>query len=323
MTPPAPPIQVAVSVDVEEDGLGRGRYPRIPPGVSNVAALERLAFVTRDWGIPLTLLATHPVVMDDACANRLSRWRRDLGAEIGAHLHPWNTPPFSDDGPDPGGDPTPLDAEKIATLRSAIEQRIGVVPSSFRMGRFAIRERLFDDLQRAGFSRDASVVPFHASSGALPAYASSPAPFLLRPPSGASGALWEIPLTTLPVWPPAGRWMAKATLGRQRPGPAALQAAFQRVGVVGVHPAWFSLPAMCAAARLHAARGGRLLHVFLHSSDLLPGCTPAVPTERAARRMLDRLARFLRWLHRRQAVAGATLASAALDSPFPAPHPFC
>ena len=95
------------------------------------------------------------------------------------------------------------------------------------------------------------------------------------------------------------------------------------VGVVGVHPAWFSLPAMCAAAHLHAARGGRLIHVFLHSSDLLPGCTPAVPTERAARRMLDRLARFLRWLHRRHAVAGATLASAAMDSPFPAPRPFC
>ncbi|MGD9781044.1 MAG: hypothetical protein AB7V14_02705 [Kiritimatiellia bacterium] len=313
MSRAASSVQVAISLDVEEDGLGCGRYPRVPPGVANVAALERLEFVTRDFGIPLTLLATYPVIMDDVCLARLVRWRDQRDAEIGAHLHPWNTPPFPEGDAEGNGNPTPWDGEKMATLRAAIEQRTGRAPVSFRMGRFAVSERMFDDVQRAGFRRDASVVPFHATSGALAAYAVSPNPYRLRAETDSFPALWEIPLTTLPVWPCAGRWMAAATTGLRRPWQAPLQRVFQRIGVAGLHPAWFALPVMCWAARLHIARGGRLLHVFMHSSDLMPGCTPAFPTEQSVQRQINRLAAFLRWLQRRYSVAGATLGAVRLD----------
>lgn len=313
MTPSCASVQIAISVDVEEDGLGCGRYPRTAPGVANVAALERLEFVTRDFGFPLTLLASYPVIMDDACADRLARWREQRGAEIGAHLHPWNTPPFPDGPPNNDGGPTPLDGDKIAVLAAAIAQRIGTAPVSFRMGRFAIPERLFSDLQRAGFRREASVVPFHAASGGTSAYAVPPDPYCLRPATGASAALWEVPLTNLPTWPRAGRWMTTATRGPRRPWKTGLQSAFQRFGVAGLHPAWFSLPVMCWATRLHVARGGRLLHLFLHSSDLAPGCTPALSTESAVQGVLDRLSDFLRWLQREYTVTGATLGSLPLD----------
>ena len=306
-------VQVVVSLDVEEDGLGCGRYPRSPSGVANVAALERLEFVDREFGIPLTLLATYPVIMDDGALAHLLRWRDRRGAEIGAHLHPWNTPPFPDDGREYGGNPTPLDSEKIRVLRAAIERRTGRAPVSFRMGRFAVGEKLFDDVQRAGFLREASIVPFHASSGGLPAYGVAPDPYCLRGAADPSAALWEIPLTNLPVWPRAGRWMAAATAGARRPWQRTLQRAFQRIGVAGTHPAWFSLPAMCAAARLHVARGGRVIQVFMHSSELMPGCTPAFPTERSVRRQVDRLAAFLRWLQKRYSVAGATLGALRPD----------
>ncbi len=313
MNIPFPHVQVVVSLDVEEDGLGCGRYPRVAPGVANVAALERLEFVGREFGFPLTLLATYPVIMDDGALAHLLRWRDQCGAEIGAHLHPWNTPPFPDDGKEYGGSPTPLDFEKMVALRAAIERRTGTAPVSFRMGRFAVGERMFDDVQRAGFLRDASVVPFHATSGTLAAYAVSPNPYCVRAETDSSPALWEIPLTNLPVWPRAGRWMAAATAGARHPWQRTLQRAFQRIGVAGTHPAWFSLPAMCAAARLHVARGGRVIHVFMHSSELMPGCTPAFPTERSVRRQVDRLAAFLRWLQRRCSVAGSTLGAVRLD----------
>ena len=313
MNNPTTSIRVVVSLDVEEDGLGCGRYPRVPPGVANVAALERLGFVTRDFGIPLTLLATYPVIMDDGALAHLLRWRDRFGAEIGAHLHPWNTPPFPGDGKEYGGGPTPLDFEKMVALRAVIERRTGTAPVSFRMGRFAVSERMFDDAQRGGFLREASVVPFHATSGALAAYAVSPNPYCVRAETDSSKALWEIPLTNLPLWPCAGRWMAAATAGSRHPWRAPLQRAFQRVGIAGLHPAWFSLPVMCMATRLHVARGGRVLHVFMHSSDLMPGCTPAFPAEQSVQRQVDRLAAFLRWLQRRYSVAGATLGAVRLD----------
>lgn len=302
-------VQVVVSLDVEEDGLGRGIYPRVPPGVANVAALERLEFVTRDFGMPLTLLATYPVIMDDDCRDRLVRWRDRRGAEIGAHLHSWNTPPFHDGESSGAGMPMPPDGEKMATLRSAIVRRTGIAPVSFRMGRFAVGESLFDAAQRAGFRREASVVPFHETSVGSAAYAVPPDPFCVRPATDACGSLWEIPLTNLPTWPAVGRWMATAPAGSRRSSRRILQ----RIGVVGLHPAWFSLPAMCWAARLQVARGGRVLHVFLHSSDLAAGCTPAVRTERAVQRQLDRLAAFLRWLRRNVSVEGTTLGALRLE----------
>lgn len=306
-------VQVAISLDVEEDGLGCGRYPRVAPGVANVAALERLEFVARDFQLPLTLLATYPVIMDRACADRLVQWHECRGAEIGAHLHPWNTPPFSAGPSEQDGCPTPLDAEKMDVLRAAIAERTGMEPISFRMGRFAVHEKLFDDLRRAGFRRDASLVPFHETSGALAAYTASPDPYRLRPATGSSAELWEIPLTNLPVWPRAGRWMAATAAAARRPWQIGLQRAFQRCGVVGLHPAWFSLPAMCWAARLQVARGGRLLHLFLHSSELSPGGTPAFRTEDSVQRLVNRLAAFLNWLRREYTVEGATLGSLALD----------
>jgi len=313
MSPSSDSVQVVISIDVEEDGLGCGRYPREAPGLANVAALDRLEFVTREAGLPLTLLATYPVLMDDACAELLAQWHEKRGAEIGAHLHPWNTPPFLDDKIEGDGNPTPLDAEKMALLRLAVIDRVGGESHSFRMGRFAVSEELFDDVQRAGFRREASVVPYHATSGALDAYTASPNPVCLRPATDSLDALWEIPLTTLPIFPPAGRWLAAATKGPSRPWKTRAQRAFQHVGVVGLHPAWFSLPVMCWAARMQMARGGRVLHIFLHSSELLPGCVPAFQTEQSVQRLVSRLKAFLHWLQRHYSVRGVTLDSLSLD----------
>ncbi|HWR03509.1 MAG TPA: hypothetical protein VN419_05775, partial [Humidesulfovibrio sp.] len=128
-------IRVVFSVDVEEEGLFSGRYDARAAGVSNVSALRRLEFVTREFGVPLTLLATWPVLADAACAAELRRWQDGLGAEIGLHLHPWNTPPLANNAPGlqlsesmPEG---VLDA-KLATLADAVAAVSGRRAVSFR-----------------------------------------------------------------------------------------------------------------------------------------------------------------------------------------------
>ena len=65
-------MKLVISIDVEEEGLFSGRYARTPPGVTNVAALERLAFIPRDFGLPLTLLVTYQVARDPAACRVLS-----------------------------------------------------------------------------------------------------------------------------------------------------------------------------------------------------------------------------------------------------------
>ena len=98
----APALRVVVSLDVEEEGLFSGRYAASDCGVRNVALLPRLAPLSRELGFPLTLFCAH-TVFASAEARPVLAWMRDhCGAEIGAHLHHWSTPPLVETGPEPG-----------------------------------------------------------------------------------------------------------------------------------------------------------------------------------------------------------------------------
>ena len=73
----------------------------------------------------------------------------------------------------------------------------------------------------------------------------------------------------------------------------------------------FPLPSMRLAARLHRRRGGQVLNMFLHSSELHPGATPMYPTEAAVGRLTGKIRAFLTWLAGTGPVAGVTLAQVA------------
>jgi len=312
-------IRVVFSVDVEEEGLFSGRYDPVAKGVSNVALLRRLEFVTREFGVPLTLLCTWPVLSDPGCGDILRHWREDLGAEIGAHLHPWNTPPLSGE---PGQAWTPsevmdaalLDA-KLAELVRMCRQVAGQAPQSFRMGRFDLGQKVRALLPRHGLLVDGSIVPV-TWSPALPEAFLSPADPYFLPADGDGARVTEAPVTMVPlspalrdaVWriarvsgPGAGGWLLKR---------------FHSLGAAGTIPAWFPLASMKLGARLHLARGGRVVHLFIHSSELMPGCAPHVPDEAAIARVLRRTHDFLHWLERRAeasgGLSGVTLSELAL-----------
>lgn len=65
---------------------------------------------------------------------------------------------------------------------------------------------------------------------------------------------------------------------------------------------------MRGCVRLHAWRGGRVLHLFLHSSELLPGASPNVPDTAAATALYRKLYDFLAWLRESRPVRGVTAA---------------
>ena len=156
-------MKLVISMDVEEEGLFFGRYPRTPPGVTNVAALSRLEFIPRDFGLPLTLLVTYRVARDPAACRVLAHWRDRYGAEIGLHLHPWNTPPFADlPDPEPVRSerlPRGLLRDKFATLTAQVTDALAVTPRSFRMGRFDAGPQVFSLLPEFGLEVDSSVAP--------------------------------------------------------------------------------------------------------------------------------------------------------------------
>lgn len=305
------PLYLAITLDVEEEGLFSGRYPRTPFGVANVAELRRLEFIPREFGFPLTLLATYPVVRDPAAREVLSYWQKEHGAEIGVHLHPWNTPPF-EEVPDPEPvrstrlPPALLEA-KLGTLTAGIREAFQTPPRSFRMGRFDWCPALLSLLPRFGLTVDSSMVPLTQKVGGPRHFLAPPDPFWLPLPEAAGAPLLEVPVTMVPVWARGPRLVhGFSSLFPGRLGEV-LRSWFPYVGAAGIHPAWFPLVSMRLAAYLHRRRGGRVLTLFLHSSELLPGGSPQFPTAEAVDRLVAKLREFLVWLVRTGPVAGVTL----------------
>lgn len=304
-------MKLAISIDVEEEGLFCGRYPRIPPGVANVRELHRLAFAWDRFGIPLTLLPTYPVAVDKTCAAQLRRLADDKRAEIGAHLHAWCTPPFTEPA-EP--EPVRTDAMPAATLRakmgtlcSTIESRLGIQPRSFRAGRFDLGGQLLNLLPEFRIRVDSSVVPFRRVPDGPTDHFTAPAEPFWHPRAGSSTPLLEVPLTMQAVWPAAVTAVGRLAPRLPRPLRDRLFAAVRHIGAAGIHPVWFPLPSMKLAALLHQRRGGSVLNMFFHSSDLCPGASPACPTEESAQRLVRKIHRFLEWLATQGPLEGVTL----------------
>ncbi len=310
-------MKLVISIDVEEEGLFFGHYRRTPPGVTNVAELERLAFISRDFGLPLTLLVTYQVARDPEACRVLAHWRDRYRAEIGVHLHPWNTPPFLD-LPDP--EPVPaarlpqeLLRQKFANLTSQVRANLAVRPRSFRMGRFDAGSRVWSLLPECGLEVDSSVAPLTLKNADPRGFLAPADPFPLWDFGPRENMLLEVPITMVPVVAGTPGLVDRLAAAGPPAWGRRLRGLFRYVGAVGVQPAWYPLASMQLAARLHRRRGGRVLTMFFHSSELKPGATRLFPTEAAVSRFVDKIRTFLAWLVQTGPVQGVTLAKLGED----------
>jgi len=298
-------MKLIISLDVEEEGLFSGQYPRTS-GVTNVAELRRLEFIPREFGLPLTLLVSHLVARDPAAVDILARWRDLYGAEIGAHLHPWSTPPLVDlPGPEPtpcAQIPLPLLREKFGNLIDQIKNSLGVGPTSFRMGRFDFGPKILSLLSEFGLKVDSSVVPL-TMKGGRDYFLAPNEPFFLTP------TLLEAPLTQVPLSTNLSRALARLASRLPEAAGRSLLSRFKHLGVAGIQPVWFPLATMRLAANLHRRRGGRVLTMFFHSSELQPGASRHFPTEQAVQGFIGKIRAFLIWLVQTGPVEGATLSA--------------
>lgn len=303
----------AISIDVEEEGLFCGRYERINPTIINARHLDRLEpFLER--GVKFTLFCSHASFMDAQARAALARLRDRGGAEIGAHLHHWNTPPL-EGSPDASG-PVPAAkvsqknmAAKLATLFRAARDFQGGPVESFRMGRWDLHSRFWPLLQENGVLCDASVRPMHffASGPDGPDHFNAPAdPYW-------AGDIFEIPATATPL---CG---CLPELLRQCPPFARASARhWAALAILPIeHPLWL----LKLAARLHARQGGRALSFTWHSSEMMPGGAPHMPDRESVDKFIARMLAFLDWLEDNYDISYLTMGEmrAALGASSPRP----
>lgn len=88
-------MKLVVTVDVEEDQWGI--TPPRSATVRNVRRLPILQKLLNEFGIVPTYLLTYPVVTDSDAGAILRPILAAGECEIGAHCHPWTTPPYDED----------------------------------------------------------------------------------------------------------------------------------------------------------------------------------------------------------------------------------
>lgn len=296
------PAAVLMGVDTEADDQwsaeGRRRL-----SVRNAERLPALQSLCEAFGVRPCYLVTHEMASRRESADVLRGLVRGGRCEIGAHLHPWTSPPFRPEDlaghTYPHNLPVDLLERQLTELTVLIEGELGVRPTTYRAGRNGFDGASLPILERLGFTVDTSVDPlFNERRKGGMVFAGAPlVPYhpdyndVRR--AGASRIL-EVPISaaTSPALPKA----VEALYARLRPIP--WRGALRRLGVkaVWLRPSYAALPDMIAfASRLARARVP-CFNIIFHSSELLPGGSPYTPDEASVSRFLEDLRRLLEHL---------------------------
>lgn len=300
-----------VGVDTEADDQwtleGRKRL-----SVENARALPRLQALCDAHGVRPSYLVTHEMATREPSRSIL----RDLFAtgrcEIGAHLHPWSSPPYREEDL-VGRYPSQLDdsqlQDQLAELTAAIESSIGVRPVSYRAGRHGFDGRSLGILEKLGYRVDTSVDPlFNETRKGGPSFAGAPVvPYWPDPADvrarGTSSVL-EIPVSsaTRPALPKA------LEKGFTSLPAIPWRGYLKRLGLraVWLRPSYSTIEDAKALASALVAGGVPTLNMLFHSSELVPQGSPYNRTEADVDRFFERLERVFEHIMKGLMARGVT-----------------
>ena len=295
-----------MTIDVEPDSPDWRNISEFR--VENIPRLERVQALCDSYGVRPTYLTTYGVATQPDAERVLSGLGKTGRCEIGAHLHPADTPPkLNRAKPEMSIPHLPADVkeEKFRNLHQVLSSRFGP-PTAFRAGGYRLDAPSVGILETLGFEVDTSVTP-HVSwvMEGGPRWAGAPdTPYRLSrhdPASPGDSGLIEIPVTI--------RQGRRTPLGRSRGVndlfsrpfrslPRPVSRVFEWVRPVRpdwLRPTYLDGEAMIALMdRVLADDPDAVLNMMFHSNELAPGMSPFIRTEAEAERFLDRIGKVCR-----------------------------
>ncbi|MEQ1855833.1 MAG: hypothetical protein ABL963_05130 [Longimicrobiales bacterium] len=301
-------VGIAVTIDTEEDNWGS--YSQYGETTRNIAHLGELQDLFDKWGARPTYLVNRAPLVDCDAVEMLGRVAARPGVEIGAHCHPWNTPPYTGAGVEysmMGGLSAEVNRGKLQEVGARLESELGVRPRAFRAGRWGFGATVAQALALEGYAIDTSVTPFvDWRDAGGPDYGYAPhEPYRFNPGAplvpAERGALLELPTTVGFL----GGDFRRAAKTRRRleatPLLRNLVGPIDRLGFIAkrwLSPENSTADTMIRLAHSCVAAGQTYLQATFHSSTLLPGATPFVRTADDRAEFLHRLDGFLSWCSR-------------------------
>lgn len=266
-----------ITIDTEGDDLWSG-----PSTITakNAEYLPRFQQLCEKYGLKPTWLTNYEMAADD----RFVELGRDAvargAAEIGMHLHAWNSPPvvpLTDDDyrhcPYLIEYPRTLIEEKVRFMTRLLEDRFERPVTSHRAGRWAFNEAYAKVLLDLGYMVDTSVTP-HVSWRAYygdpkgnggPDFTHAPElPYFL------DGGLLEVPMTIMTGGP------AAESIRSLLPRGSVLAKAWNRVSppVRWLRPNGMNLKLMLSILDRVLSENRPCAVLMLHSSEMMPGGSP-------------------------------------------------
>ena len=316
-------VTLIVSIDAEEDNWAPARTGIT---VENIRELPRLDRWFERLGVRATYFTSFQVAIQPWAAGILQDIVSRGHAEVGAHLHPWNTPPleeaFIPRNTMAGNLPQGLQAAKIRSLTEALVAGVGRRAVAFRAGRWGFRTSTAAALLECGYRIDSSVTPFLSWR----AYDDGPshigAPLEIYRLDGCGdprvpvpgGPLVEVPTSCGYSRNPPWFWgrlhgtLEHAALRRLR-----LVGIASRLGLVrriALSPETDSAANMFTLSRRLIEQGVRHLHLTWHSPSLRPGLSPFTASPAQVARLYATVQSYIEKLAGLATVVFATLSEA-------------
>jgi hypothetical protein len=295
--PRSRPVLVVV-IHTEEEFDWSKPYDRNATGVTHMRHIERAQSVFDAFGIVPNYVIDYPIASQAEAYGPLKVYADAGRAQIGAHLHPWVSPPFEEKlnarNSYPGNLPLALEQEKLRLLTGQITAAFGAPPLTYLAGRYGFGPNTGGILESLGYEVDISAaasIDYSADGGPdYSGYSSDPYWFghsrrLLGLP-GSGGYVGWLRAGGTPLYRRLTRpWLRKARIS----GAVARLRLLERIRL---SPEDYSEPEMRRLTQALLADGVRVFVFSFHSPSIMPGGTPYVSSDADLERFLEKCRRY-------------------------------
>ena len=302
--PPGPPVLI-VLIDAEAEFDWDGPFLRSLVSVRNLSRQVTAQNIFDRMRVRPTYLVDYAVATQPEGYQPIRELLQSGRCEVGAHLQPWENPPFVEElsvrTSFNHNLPAWLQKEKLRQLTDVISSNFDIRPTSYRAGRYGVGDEMAWILENLGYQMDLSVLPgYDLRSRHGPDFRHA----FTRPYwFGRKRNLLEIPLTTgfsgllaRGSEPQVSSATFYAALSSQGAAKLHMPGVFARLGLlerITLTPEGMSIQELKHLTRLLLRRGHRVFTFNYHSSALLPGFTPYVRTQADLDQMLHTIEEYL------------------------------
>ncbi len=287
------PILTVVVHTEEEFDWGKP-HDRGATGVEHMRHIGRAQSIFDAFGIVPNYVIDYPIASQDVAVQPLKSFAETGRALIGAHLHPWVSPPYVEEinarNSYPGNLPRALELEKLERLTQQISDSFGTRPLTYLAGRYGFGANTAAILEELGYEVDISpAVPINFSGDGGPDYSGySSHPYWF----GSERMLLGLPGTGGYVgWLRAGGtplYEMATSPGMRRIKAAGAFARLRLMERIRLSPEDYSEPEMRRLTHALLDDDVRVFVFSFHSPSVMPGSTPYVRSQSDLDRFLDK-----------------------------------